>query len=306
MVVGQPTTATERINTVDALNLSAVLSLSGLTLFFQQPLGEQAVWLLGIFACLFVFIFAALLLADHGPLWEAVHAFSPVLIIPVLFNTLGPIINCASAGLWDAQFAWLDAQLFGDLAAMWRGVLGRPNWFTDLCYFAYVGYYVTPVILAVVLYVRAPRHTFQQVVFTLVLTFYVSYVGYFLFPTLGPRAPSGSEALVVGGGIISDLVRLFIEHAELTRTDAFPSGHTAVALVCLYFAWRTSTMLFTVFIPLVAGTVFSTVYLHYHYVIDVVAGAAVAGGCASLAPRLESLFELRVLVQRFGARLGFW
>jgi membrane-associated phospholipid phosphatase len=235
-----------------------------------------------------------------------VHDFSPVLIIPVLFNTLGPIIDCASPNRWDAQFAQMDARVFGELAAMWRGVLGRPAWLTDLTYLAYVGYYVAPVALAAVLYLRKSRDEFQQLVFTVALTFYVSYVGYFVFPTLGPRVPLGSEAVIVGGGAISHAVRLFIEYAERTRTDAFPSGHTAVALVCLYFAWRASPAVGAIFTVLVAGIVLSTVYLHYHYVVDVVAGMGLAAGCVWLGPRLEPVLEPREVVHWFAARLGLW
>lgn len=297
MVGAELDTGTERINTVDALNLSAIVLLAVVAAFFRRQLGTEAVWLLGVFACLIVFIFASVLLANRGPLWRAVHAFSPALIVPVLFNTLGSIIDCASPYQWDARFARLDARLFGELAAMWRGVLGRPAWLTDLSYLAYVAYYVAPVVLAVVHYIRRPDGAFRQVVFTVVLTFYVSYVGYFMFPTVGPRAPLGSEALVVGGGTFSHMVRLFIEYAERTRTDAFPSGHTAVALVCLYFAWHTSAALFGIFAPVAAAIVFSTVYLHYHYVIDVVAGAGLAFGCMWLGPRLELALQAREMVE---------
>jgi membrane-associated phospholipid phosphatase len=295
-----------RITTVDALNLTAILLLAVLVAFFRRQLGGDALWLLGVLASLSLFVLLSVFLSGHRPLWRVVHDFSPVLIIPVLFNTLGPIIDCASPNRWDAQFAQMDARVFGELAAMWRGVLGRPAWLTDLTYLAYVGYYVAPVALAAVLYLRKSRDEFQQLVFTVVLTFYVSYVGYFVFPTLGPRVPLGSEAVIVGGGAVSHAVRFFIEYAECTRTDAFPSGHTAVALVCLSFAWRASPAVRAIFTVLVAGIVLSTVYLHYHYVVDVVAGMGLAAGCVWLGPRLEPALEPREVVHWFGARLGLW
>jgi membrane-associated phospholipid phosphatase len=295
-----------RITTVDALNLTAILLLAVLVAFFRRQLGGDALWLLGVLASLSLFILLSVFLSARRPVWRVVHDFSPVLIIPTLFNTLGPIIDCASPNRWDPQFARMDAQVFGELAAMWRGVLGRPAWLTDLTYLAYVGYYVAPVALAAVLYLKRARDEFRQLVFTVVLTFYASYVGYFIFPTLGPRIPLGSEALIVGGGAISHAVRLFIDYAERTRTDAFPSGHTAVALTCLYFAWRASPSVFVVFAPLAAGIVFSTVYLHYHYVVDVVAGIGLAAGCMWLGPRLEPALEPREIVEWFGARLGLW
>jgi len=203
-------------------------------------------------------------------------------------------------------FAGMDAQLFGALPALWRGVLGRPAWFTDVTSIAYCGYYVAPVAIGVILYRREPMANFRTMVFTFVLTFYASYVGYFMFPTVGPRPPISAEPLVIGGAAISDAIRMFINFAERNRTDAFPSGHAAGALVCLYFAWRTSPIVFASFVPVVAGILFSTVYLHYHYVIDLVAGGLLACACAWLAPRLEPLLEphevMKWLTVHFGIR----
>ncbi len=293
-----------RITAVDVLNLTAILALAILVAFFQRKLGADALWLLGALASLSVFVFLSVFLSGRGPFWRILHDFSPAPILPLLFNTLGPIIDCASPNRWDAQWAELDTRLFGSLAAVWCETLGRPAWLTDLTYLAYVGYYLAPVIVGVVIYIQDPGQKFGHFVFTVVLTFYVSYVGYFLFPTVGPRVAPGTEAVTVGGGIISHVIRLFIEYAERTRTDAFPSGHAAVALVCLWFAWRTAPALLIAFVPLVGGIVFSTVYLHYHYVIDVVAGAGLSAGCIWLGPRLQPLFEPREMMAWFGARLG--
>ena len=85
-----------RITTVDALNLTAILLLAVLVAFFRRQLGADALWLLGVLASLSLFVLLSVFLSGHRPLWRVVHDFSPVLIIPVLFNTLGPIINCAS------------------------------------------------------------------------------------------------------------------------------------------------------------------------------------------------------------------
>ncbi|MFI5396617.1 MAG: phosphatase PAP2 family protein [Candidatus Binatia bacterium] len=296
----------DRITAADALSLTVIFLLAVLVAFFRRQLGADAVWLLGTFVSLSLFILLAVVMSGRRSIWRIVHAFSPALILPVLFNTLGPLIDCTNPARWDAEFARLDARLFGDLAALWRGVLGRPAWLTDLGYLAYVSYYLTPVVLAVLLYRRELQDDFRQMVFTVVVTFYVSYVGYFMFPTLGPRVPAHSEAWLIGGGAISAAVRLFIETAERTRTDAFPSGHVAIAVVCLAFAWRTSTAAFVAFAPVVGAIIFSTVYLHYHYVVDVLAGLGLAGVCMWAGPRLEPVVEPAAVVRRFGLRLGLW
>jgi membrane-associated phospholipid phosphatase len=253
------------LNAVDVLNLLALFLLAAVVAFFHRELGDEAFWLLGVFAFLVVFVLTSARLAVWRPAWQAVHDFSPVLLVPVIFNTLGAIIDCASPGRWDVTFGELDQRLFGELPRLWRGVLGRSSWFVDATSLAYACYY-------------------------------------FMFPTLGPRTPPAESALV--GGTVSHALRLFIDFAERTRTDAFPSGHTAIPLVCLFLAWQVSPRVFALLLPVVGGIVFSTVYLHYHYVIDVVAGAGVAAGCIWLGPRLEPFLEPHEMMRRVAVHLG--
>ena len=155
--------------------------------------------------------------------------------------------------------------------------MGRPAPFTDFIYLAYFSFYLFPIALAVAARVKGPSD-YEKFAFATLLTFYVSYVGYFLFPTTGPRLPHDIEAAVMGGGQLSHLVRSFLRVAEGNHLDAFPSGHTTVTLVCLAAGWR---MLPLWRVPMALWTgaiVFATVYVHVHYVIDVVAGVGVAAG----------------------------
>jgi membrane-associated phospholipid phosphatase len=294
----------DRLTAVDVLNIATILLLTMLVAFLRRDLGDAAAWLAALFTSLLVFLLLAAFLAERRPSWRLAHDFSPVLVIPVLFNAIGPLISQANPSRWDATFAAVDRRCFGTLADMWRGFLGRPPWFTDLASVAYCGYYLAPVVLAVIFYRRAPRGEFRTLVFTMVLTFYAAYLGYFLFPTLGPRPAPGAEAAVIGGGAVSHAIRAFINFVERNRTDAFPSGHTAGALICLYFARRAGRLVFALFVPVAAGITFSTVYLHYHYVIDDVAGVALAGACAWLGPRLEPLLEPAAVARRLSVRLG--
>ena len=174
----------------------------------------------------------------------------------------------------------------------------------DLAYLLYLSYFFVPFILAIVAYRLQSAYAFRELVFTIVLTFYLSYLGYMLFPTLGPRVPPEAQSLAIGGGAVSDLARQFLGWAEQNPTDAFPSGHTAVALLCLIRARRVSARLSRIYVPLVIGIIFSTVYLHYHYVVDVLGGAALACAGAWLGPRLEPWCEPRWMMDRLGIDLG--
>jgi membrane-associated phospholipid phosphatase len=70
--------------------------------------------------------------------------------------------------------------------------------------------------------------------------------------------------------------------------DCFPSGHTEIPLLTLWLARRYRRKLFLVYLPITAAMIFSTVYLRFHYVVDVLAGAALAGGIILAVKLLEA------------------
>jgi len=228
----------------------------------------------------------------RSPLGRVVHAFLPLPIVVTIFNVAGPLIGVANDARWDATLASLDARIFGGLIPLWRGLLGRPAWLSDLASLAYVSYYFIPFAMCIALWARGRRREFDDLAFLLIATLLVSYVGYFLFPTTGPRVPQELEVEVLGGGAVSARVRDFLRVAEINVLDAFPSGHTALSLVFLGAGWR----LFPragVRVPLllaVVGIVFATVYLSLHYVVDLVAGAAQAAAMPLAVRGLRRVF----------------
>lgn len=292
------------ISAVDTLNLFAILLLAISVAVLHRSLGDLVPWLLATLALLIFCVALLAFLSSHGQPWAALHEFSSIPIVIAVFSALGPVIACARPAHWDLRFARLDAALFGQLAGQWRALFWRPPWFVDVNYVLYLSYYFVPFVLAIVVYRRQSTAELRALVFTIVLTFYLSYVGYFLFPTLGPRVPAEAESMAIGGGALSAWVRRFLAWAEHNPTDAFPSGHTAVALLCLFRARRVSTRLWRIYRPLVIGIIFSTVYLHYHYVVDVLAGAALAVAGAWLGPRMEPWCELGPLMRRLAVRFG--
>ncbi|MBL7996014.1 phosphatase PAP2 family protein, partial [bacterium] len=58
------------------------------------------------------------------------------------------------------------------------------------------------------------------------------------------------------------------------------------ALITLMYAFRLHRRVFWVFLPFIIGLIFSTFYGFYHYVIDSIAGAAIAVGSYYLCNHL--------------------
>ena len=67
----------------------------------------------------------------------------------------------------------------------------------------------------------------------------------------------------------------FMDFARIRR-DVFPSLHVAISFVVWLYAYRNSKKLFWILSPLILSLWLSTLYLRYHYLIDVVAGLILA------------------------------
>lgn len=227
--------------------------------------------------------------SEHSRVGRVVHAFIALPVVIILFTVIGPLIAKLNPLRWDAVWEALDRGIFGNLAWHWHHALGRPSWLTDGAYLLYVSYYVLPVVLAAALYAQHRRVEFERLVFTTVATFLLSYVGYFLFPTLGPRIPPELADATLGGGAISRAIRAFLLYSERNLLNAFPSAHTAVSLVLLGLGWRSFPRLRVPLTLHVAAIIFTTVYLSFHYVVDLVAGAGLALMMNVLVPVLRRL-----------------
>jgi membrane-associated phospholipid phosphatase len=143
-------------------------------------------------------------------------------------------------------------------------------WFTDIMSLAYLSYYFIPVILVVVLYMKDRMAEFDRALFVLAFGYYISFIGYILFPAVGPRsAMTHLYSVPLEGSFITDFVRDTLNALEHNKRDCMPSGHTQIVLMVLFLAYRCEKILFTIFLPIVCGLILSTIYLRYHYVIDI-------------------------------------
>jgi len=277
------------VEAVDRLILAYLAALAGLAIAYHpRP------WLLlapiGVVAAALV---ATARSHPHSRLGRWAHDFFPIAGVLATFNLSGPVIAVTNPARWDAALSNWDRALFGALPALWLGALGRPAWLTDAASILYCSYYVIPVAMGVALYRADRRAEFEEMAFAVVATFLVSFVCYLAAPTLGPRVPPEQAAAVLGGGAASEAVRWFLHTFEGNELDAFPSGHTALSLVFLAFGWRLFPRWRALLVFLVAGILFSTVYLSLHYLVDVVAGVLLASAMPLLLPLLRRIAEPR-------------
>jgi membrane-associated phospholipid phosphatase len=271
----------------DQLSLLFILLLSGCTMFAALPLGSR-LRLLATYSLLAIAAVSLALLRNRLRTEQQsfyLHVLLTTVTILIIFNSMGDLIRGLRSQTYDEMLIRIDHLLFGVHPTVWLEQFITPAR-TALFQFAYSSYYFIPFALGIVLIVKGRYAVFEEALFGIVLCFYLSYVGYLLVPAIGPRftldhlQTAGLQAGPFINGIQETLNGL-----EQNKTDAFPSGHTAVTLLTLFYAGKLKEKkLFRVLLPLVSMLIAATVYLRYHYVIDVIAGVLLTGLVIVLAP----------------------
>lgn len=186
---------------------------------------------------------------------------------------------------YDNILIMIDQTLFGVNPTQWISQFAHP-FITEILQIAYSSYYLFFVALFFELYRRNDLKEFASGSMLVVYGFYLSYIGYLLFPAIGPRFTLHdffSTNVELPGIFLTEYLRDIVNSgggipfgstnpAQFVNRDAFPSGHTQLTMVAMYVAFTTNTKIrWWLF---VAGTllIISTIYLRYHYVVDVMAG----------------------------------
>jgi len=274
----RPTPPTPAIRPVEALNFLALIVLSVATVFLRGRLEDP-----GGIELRYAIMGAALLLVtllvrrrERLPGWvRFLVDFYPAAFIPVLYETLGPLIAAARGHARDSVLIAADRALFGTDVTVWLQRFVNPA-LTTLFYLSYTTYYFIALALGFAL-LRRSGEDLQRFLFTITLCYYVSYAGYFALPALGPRfALAESHTVVLETTRISAAIERTLNELEHTKYDVFPSGHTMIAVAVLLVAFRRARDVFWYLLPFATLLVLSTVYCRYHYVVDVIAGIVFA------------------------------
>jgi membrane-associated phospholipid phosphatase len=262
----------------EAAHFIALAVLTGLTILLHNRLASFRAMLLGYagLALLLAVIAAIAPRVDRLPAPLAfVVDFYPAAFLPLLFNTLEPLIQALRGGARDDLLIAADRFLFGVDVTVWAQRLVRPI-LNDIFYSFYSTYYFIALTLGLVLWVR-DRPTARRFVFTLMIVYYVSWTGYFIIPALGPRFAQAAQYTVsLTTTPIARMINDTIDSMEKTKFDVFPSGHTMISVAVLLVAWKRARDVFWILLPIATGLIISTVYCRYHYVIDVIAGMTLA------------------------------
>ena len=214
-------------------------------------------WLIFVFMnvgiILFAFLIAFLENKSDARIWRVMHYWYIAPLIMITFKELYFMIKPLRPVDYDTLFIQIDRWMFG----------------TDPTYFFYQ--YSHPIITEIL-----------QIVYG----FYLSYIGYFALPGVGPRFTLHNFETIneeLPGLFLTNPLREFVNigesipegtqnPAEVVQRDVFTSGHTMLTLIVMYLSVRLRSRSKYFFVLVGSLLIIATVYLRYHYVIDLIGG----------------------------------
>ncbi len=190
-----------------------------------------------------------------------------IFIVTFFYEETGYLNQMVFQGFWDKFIMNVEYTIFHcDIGKMLLSGFNHPV-INEIMYFFYFSYYIIIPALAFMIYRHNSREEFHYFLFTLMFTYFFCYLLYIFIPIAGPFE---YEQVKIKGFIFEHIIKFFYQHGELPGS-AMPSSHVAIALTVLLFS-KKYNIKFPVFIIIFIMLSISTVYLRYHYILDVVAG----------------------------------
>jgi len=230
------------------------------------------------------------LMAYRPPAVKWVRDWYIIIYLLVIFFETGSLVPLINPCEMDNLLIQVDRLIFGGYdPSLTLGKWVSPA-VTEVLQLVYASFYFLPLGFCLILYIKKEdKRDFHTAAFAILLGFYLSYLGYYLCPAIGPRFTLEHLQEKPLSGLWSfDYIRGLLAWMEGKMYDCMPSGHVAVSLLTTLLArklYRPFYLTSTVWTTLM---IISTVYLRYHYVIDVLMGALLSYGIYLLIPHHEN------------------
>lgn len=192
----------------------------------------------------------------------------------VSYQSMAGAVPAVRAVRYDAELLAIDRWLLGETPSVALGRVAAP-WLTEIMSLCYI-FFMPLLFLSLLRYFFRRRELLGEFYAGLFTVYGLGFLGYLLVPAAGPwLAHPELFDVALSGGPITALNQAMVTQGS-NRVDVWPSLHCAVSSFILGFARRHHRNEFRWLLLPVAGLWLSTLYLHYHYFIDVLSGFALA------------------------------
>ena len=206
-------------------------------------------------------------------LWYAI-------LINIVYARLGTTMHLIGYRSWDSTLLHWDERCFGHTPAQSLIAFNQP-WLTEclsICYLLFFFAVLALFVIAVWQGANGGIALFRG----LISLYAIGFLGYTFMPAAGPHIawpemfPAWQD-MHFFSRFNANLVAQGSNHV-----DVFPSLHSAITLFFLGYWWRQQRLVFWCCLLPACGLFLATLYLRYHYGIDVIAGILLGSLCLLL------------------------
>ncbi len=199
----------------------------------------------------------------------------PAVLFTFFYNATGGTMFLIFDKFLDYQLVAFEKSILGLNLTLYidQNLLSViPNEIFSFCYFCY--YFMIPVYL-IWLFIKKDDNILKESITAICLTFFFSYLLFFLYPIEGPRYHYADLFQnKIEGPIFRQLVEYIILNGAI-RGGCMPSTHFAVALVINMFCFKYYRFFGWILLPINIGMAIGTFWGRYHYVFDVIIGGII-------------------------------
>jgi hypothetical protein len=214
--------------------------------------------------------------------WRIGIAFYPV-FMNVIYMSLKGVVPRLHPARMDAALQHVDSLIIGTNLSIRLQPFVHPalTEFFSFCYMLFFPYLV----ISMVTYFIGDVMLLKRFVAGLFSIYGIGFLGYSLVPAAGPCiAMAGRFTVPLTGWWITQWNSAIVARGS-NGVDVFPSLHCAVSSYLLFFDRRHKPWRFWLYLVPCVGLWCSTIYLRYHYFIDIACGFALAAFGLWLARR---------------------
>lgn len=280
-------------------------------LFYPYVAKSSGIIVQNVIISLSVISFILLYALTGLKVFALLRRFYIIPVIYLMYDQVHAFVRVLNPHDYDYLLIATDRAIFQTDPTVWLDSFSFPllTEYFQICYFLF---YLMPILHAIELWRTGQIIKLDAFIRAMTFCYLISYLLYFVMPAIGPRFTLHSYGSInneLPGVFFTDALRAIIDVGggiwkgasapqNLVNRDCMPSGHTMMTLVNMLMAFRFTSKLRWVFFVIGTSLIISTVYLRYHYVIDVVVGAVLAISILPMEPAVNRFLRTGLRTQK--------